>query len=73
MSPEYLTSNMWSLLKGETIEGKDGRVVKGPLAPIKVEGVFKQLNLMLVQTPDGSKIEIEGTDFEKAVNKNQYK
>ena len=73
MSPEYIGSNMWALLEEETIEATDGRIAKGPLTGVRVEGVFEDINLILVHLPNGDKFELEGTDFAKAVKKVQSK
>ena len=72
MSPEQVGStNMWKLLEGESIESTDGREAKGPLSVVRIEGTFPELNLMSVQLPNGDKLELKGTDFEKAVKKVQ--
>ena len=69
MSPENIKgTNIWNLLKGEEIEGTDGRIVKGPQTGIRISK-FKEVDLMLAQLADGSRFEINGTDFEKSVKK----
>ncbi|MBU2036137.1 hypothetical protein KKC36_01675 [Patescibacteria group bacterium] len=74
MSPEQIAStNMWELFEGESIEATDGRTAKGPLSCVRVESVLEEENLMSVQLPDGSKYELKGTDFAKAVKKDQSK
>ena len=74
MSPENIPlTNMWELFEGESIEATDGRIANGPLSYVRVEGVFEDLNLIIVQLPNGDKFELEGVDFETIVNKNQSK
>jgi len=74
MSPENIPlTNMWILQKGESIESTDGRLAKGPQSYVRVEGVFEDINRMIVQLPNGDKFELEGTDFAKTVKKDQSK
>ena len=67
MSPENLISNIWSLERGECFETTGGDKVNGPLASIRIFE-YPELELLSAQLPDGSRAEIAGLDFEKAVN-----
>lgn len=69
MSPEKIYgSNMWWLLPGESVEGVDGRKIKGPNV-VRVLELSEQNMLTIQGGEEDIKIAVEGTDFESVVQK----
>ena len=74
MSPDLIADNMWMVRKGEVVRGtmsKGGKAVEAEIhgeERVRVD-YYPDYNLTLVQTKDDRKIQVRGTDFSKAGEK----